>query len=332
MNLSLILVASNLFINTLWLSEYISPGFAIAPFKYVIYAYNIVTMGIAFIFKPKRINKFQVYIICVTLLALEIVPYITDYYLLHAYRGETKVGGWISKNTKDKHVPFINTPNYVDRNIRINSKGFRGGEYDQADIIFIGDSVTFGSGGKEKDTFVSIVGNELNVMCANWSVSGYDLLDCVGILHHANYISYRPKLIVYSYCLNDCSATPRIYDEYVGLIANTRKYALHNFIAKALKGGTKKYLTKVLLEIIEECKANGIEFIINILPYNIADLKKPDVRVLNYLFIKEFVIRYKIRHIDALYEFDASCYPPGDPMHLNEKGHRKMAEILADYL
>lgn len=55
---------------------------------------------------------------------------------------------------------------------RINSEGFRGGDFVEGGAMFLGCSLTFGIGMPEEDIWPSIVARELNLPCINLGVPG----------------------------------------------------------------------------------------------------------------------------------------------------------------
>jgi lysophospholipase L1-like esterase len=122
-------------------------------------------------------------------------------FMTHPTRGWTCRPGWVGRDEA--------------ATIRINSQGLRCPEIPLAKpdherrILFLGDSVTFGSNVDENASFVSLVqqhfgqvGSERRITTINASVPAYspchelDLLEEVGLRYH-------PDLIVHVFCLND---------------------------------------------------------------------------------------------------------------------------------
>lgn len=337
------LMAVNLVVNEAFLAEHISIGFRLAPYKYLVLVFHCVSILAALIVLYRnlsvRITFFHVFLALVVLACMEITPLLANWYFRMRHRRAPVE--LIVRNTRDDHVPFVNAAGAFFQmdgyTIRTNSDGYRDREYSDEvrsgkNIIFIGDSVTFGSGVNLEDTFTKVVERGLDgVYCMNWGVGGYDLLDNIGNLRHGNFRNYKPKAIVYSYCLNDFSSASRTFDEKVGLMANVNIYCPHNILLKALKGGTSAFLEKELLKAVEMCREKSAELIVNILPARFSGGATDEVLLMAYQFIKNFVVKHRVPYIDAQYLMnDARNFR--DEVHLNKEGHRRMGEIILSYL
>ncbi|MCU0594396.1 MAG: SGNH/GDSL hydrolase family protein [Desulfobacterota bacterium] len=339
-----LLMACNLVVNVPFLAEHVSIGFRLAPYRYVVYVFHGLTILAALFVLYRhasiRITRFHLFLAVVVLACLEITPYLANVYFKIRFRAEPSE--FIARNTQDQYVPFVNAPGaFVQKQgytIQINSRGFRDREYDwtglleSKNIIFIGDSVTFGSGVNLDDTFVKVVERGLDgIFCLNWGVAGYDLLDNVGNLSHLDFRKYKPRMVVFSYCVNDFSSASRTYDEKVGLMSNLDIYCPHNILLKALKGGTSRFLEKKLAEVVEMCKQEGVGLVINILPAKYPDDKRNEVFLMAYDFVKGFVVRHQVPYIDAQYLMNDSRYFIDD-IHLSVEGHKRMGDLILSYL
>lgn len=103
-----------------------------------------------------------------------------------------------------------------------NSQGLRDKEYSiqkpEHTIrgVVIGDSFTMGSGVKEADIYHSILEDELaalndnenTIELINFGVSGYNLLNYLGVMEH-KIRAYSPDFILIGFCANNDYFTPR---------------------------------------------------------------------------------------------------------------------------
>ena len=154
--------------------------------------------------------------------------------------GEPDAEGWIrhvNKPSTTIRFRYESDPRGyfgTDRTVghTTNSLGFRGGEFPLVEtrdgkieaigekpdgvlrIVFLGDSVTFGEGVHDSDTFVERVGRRLStrldcpVEVYNFGVGGHNTSDARWVwqryAHHLD-----PDLVVYTFVLND--AEPRLF-------------------------------------------------------------------------------------------------------------------------
>jgi hypothetical protein len=85
------------------------------------------------------------------------------------------------------------------KRIRTNELGYRriGDDSRAADVVFLGDSFTFGHGVADEETFASIVCMRSNLACQNLGRSGTDTFDQIAILRHALAArGMRPRTVV----------------------------------------------------------------------------------------------------------------------------------------
>jgi lysophospholipase L1-like esterase len=106
---------------------------------------------------------------------------------------------------------------HSDREVAINSHGFRGAEVPLAKplghrrILVLGDSIAFGKAMPARDTFaaqleLALVRDGQRAEVLNLAVSGYDTLQQVVRLEHLG-VAFDPDEVVLAYCLNDLGAT-----------------------------------------------------------------------------------------------------------------------------
>lgn len=110
--------------------------------------------------------------------------------------------GWARDDLESRYVPVPGRFHAFGGDFRIDSLGLRGPETSSADVLFLGDSVTFGVGVPEKQTFVSLVG-ERGWSAANAGVPGYNTACALARLQEADLLALRPKLVVLDFGWND---------------------------------------------------------------------------------------------------------------------------------
>lgn len=101
------------------------------------------------------------------------------------------------------------------QSVRTNSHGLRGEEFPRSKpagefrLLFVGDSVTFGRGGRAEDTFVAQCGELLHenplgsrIRCINGGVSGYATWQELAYLREEG-LGLSPDLVVLDFCFND---------------------------------------------------------------------------------------------------------------------------------
>ena len=122
-------------------------------------------------------------------------------YISHPTRGWTLNSGWSGEDSQLHTV--------------INNQGFRGTEVprekaeDERRILFLGDSVTYGSGVAEEDIFVERLRRQLHdkretshISIVNTAVTAYSPWQEYDVLINEG-LEYRPDLIIQVFCLND---------------------------------------------------------------------------------------------------------------------------------
>jgi len=126
---------------------------------------------------------------------------------------------------------------------RTNSQGFRGVEHRRdkkpgtVRIAFLGDSMTFGEGVREEDTFVEGVCARLaeaqadrSFDCQNWGVSAYNTMQSVALLH-TWVLDYAPDVVVLGFVMNDAEISYMRFDGRGGRVAPQDE---HSFVPLAL--------------------------------------------------------------------------------------------------
>ena len=117
----------------------------------------------------------------------------------------------------DPLLRYSLVPNTDTREVRINRHGFRGSDVSRRKpprtfrIVCVGDSICFGYGVGQDETFAARLERFLNQCFAspqrrfevlNFGVTGYNIVQATEALR-LRAIEFDPDLILYAYCLND---------------------------------------------------------------------------------------------------------------------------------
>lgn len=162
----------------------------------------------------------------ILLLVFVIIIFFTIFeIMLRVVWKEPGVGGWpLGMYVPDENLGFKHKPNYFgpypgllykDITVKINSKGVRGAEVNYENdrrklrVLGLGDSITFGVGVNEEDTFLNKLENEFNaqnynVEVINASVASYQFEQIYNQFFIEG-IKYDPDIVILGIALNDAS-------------------------------------------------------------------------------------------------------------------------------
>jgi hypothetical protein len=223
----------------------------------------------------------------IALLTLQFGPYLIDRVRIH--RSEPQDNGMI----------------YPSSNLTF-SCDYR----EPIDLVFIGDSVTYGVGVSEHLTYPALIAQALGASYLNLSVPGYDCLDCLESLNANNWRSHTPEKIIYGYCINDFSTYSREYIEGVGLVRHTMR--LSDFLYKAFCGGVEGILSRE----IKEWKEKAPLYMVLIPPRTTCKGWRA----------RSLAMARKLADLELTLTDD--CYL--DEYHLNEMGHQEAARQILE--
>ena len=117
----------------------------------------------------------------------------------------------LPENLKKKDIANSRDYYWLGRLHRFNSLGFRGENFSKKDpgvfrIIALGDSLTYGYGVAETDTYPRVLQNMLRekyrVEVLNFGVSGNQISDMQKLFEKFGR-EFKPDLVIYGFCLND---------------------------------------------------------------------------------------------------------------------------------
>lgn len=136
------------------------------------------------------------------------------------------------------HLPNI-TKKVMGKKLKTDSNGFRipleNFDYnkDLKSIFILGDSVSFGVGVKEENTFIGILRKKINYNFYNSSVSGHRIENYPFLLKKYHKQFPHVKDFIIFLCLNDIVAIDGIMRKEALKIKNDNKNFYNNFLSKA---------------------------------------------------------------------------------------------------
>jgi lysophospholipase L1-like esterase len=311
----------------------------------------------------KRIKsrKFKVLIICilffaVSFSALEILARVR----LNKIRGGYPAGMY----APDSELGFRYRANFtggfpgIYRNItiRTNSEGFRdyehSGNSSAKKILAVGDSVAFGPGVMQEDSYPAQIEAILrlsgkNVEVLNRGVDSYDFSQ-EKILSEREASVHSPSAILVGFVLNDIAPFNResAAGEKLGmpLCASCRiaGLLLHPNYNEAYFSGIYKAWNEAdwnrtrdeIKALSEFCRANNITLAFAVFPYQEQFNSSLEEPFLPQQLLEDELSKDGIPYVDLrdVLENCSSCYLTGDSVHLNERGSRAIAEKISSFL
>jgi len=161
----------------------------------------------------------------------------------------------------------------------INSQGLREDEITPEQIrcgsfncVFLGDSVTFGSGSSLENTIVKRCQAWLNKtinnpFCLNFGVGGYSILESLLSVKYRKAFDYDPKYIIFNLTIKSLFDFPRMNLPGAGYHIEARKKTfLAHYLYIKMRGGKIKYLLRELKKFDRICRNKKVKFVINFLP------------------------------------------------------------------
>jgi len=308
----------------------------------------------------------------VTLLTLIIFFLVGEFavrlYLFHntVYDIEmTRYAIGIKTNSDNPLIGHVQKPNSVARlmgvSVETNSDGFRDKEYPllkggKYRIIVLGDSLAFGWGVEQEDTFENILETELNktrpTEIINFGAGNYNTEQEVNLFLEKG-LKYRPDKVVVFYFINDAEIAQK--KSRLWFLGHSRLITfywsrIHTFInnlfstksfrayyADLYQENQKGWIRtrKAFLLLKKVCRENDIELQVVLLP-ELHNLE-------NYPFKKEhkmvstFLESNNISSLDLTPFFKNNENPmqlwvAGDDAHPNKSAHRLIAEYTLNFI
>jgi len=269
-------------------------------------------------------------------------------------------------DSPDRRISHVHRPNALAKLmgvwVRTNSDGFRGPECPVARdrkkrLMFLGDSLTFGWGVEEKDTFTSLLEARLSKIAPTEIIntaSGNYNVEMETFLFLEKGLKYHPDKVVLFYFIRDAEPTPhrskfsflgysklitfywsRFHMLTVNLDPANKGYKAHySSLYKEGQPGLGPTLSSFIL-LRDTCRKNGIALQIVLLP----ELHQ----LINYPFVKEDHMMMNFLNtngIDALdlapyfsnYKTPMDLWVATDDAHPNKKANRLFAEDMFDFI
>lgn len=277
----------------------------------------------------------------------------------------TKYAMSVKTDSANPLIGHVHKPNTSARlmgvDVRINSDGFRDKEYsvsrnNKYRIIIIGDSLTFGWGVEEKNTFASILEREINkkypVEIINLGAGNYNTEQEVNLFIEKG-LKYKPDKVVVFYFINDAEVTPQksklwflgysqllsFYWSRINILID--KYfpdqSYKNYYSNLYKEDQKGWLTaqESFLKLKNVCLENNMELQVVLLP----ELHDVNNEIFNaeYSTVAEFLEKSRIDYLNLANLFAGHNNPIDfwvsyDDAHPNAKAHKKIAEASLGFI
>ena len=235
----------------------------------------------------------------------KIIPASTD-----IFQNDPEIG----YSFKPDSTSLINTKvGFIDP--QINSDGYRGKKYYDRNIgkniMFVGDSFTFGIPLKNEQTFTYKIGQELKgINTFNFGVPGYGPVHINTVLKR-NCSKINPIHIFYMYYINDTSTSnldPKQKIVRKGYLINTKDSNGNLYTEKQISERVEKYINKTsnwrishalkflnLRQFLAERNIHPTQiFISNSHSYKrmtISDFNKPEYSIKNVIQAKDYILK-----------------------------------------
>lgn len=249
----------------------------------------------------------------------------------------------------------------MNTTVRINSDGLRDRDYPVSKdgkyrIIFLGDSLTFGWGVEQKDSFADILENEMNkyypAEIINFGAGNYNTEQEVNLFLEKG-LKYNPDKVVVFYFINDAEVTPaksRLwflgYSELISFYWSRihifmNKYfpseSYKDYYSDLYKEGQKGWINtqRAFLQLKDICAEKNIALQVVLLP----ELHDVDNKVFKkeYNEVSAFLKDNSISSLNLATLFAGNDNPIGlwvsyDDAHPNKIAHRAIADGTLQFI
>jgi lysophospholipase L1-like esterase len=263
-------------------------------------------------------------------------------------------------------IGHVHAPNaqadLMNVDVQINSDGLRDAEHaiardDRYRIIFLGDSLTFGWGVEQDQTFKTLLEAALNrrypTEIINFGTGNYNSEQEVNLFVEKG-LKYRPDKVVVFYFINDAEPTPTkasmafLYHSRLVTLAWSRLHALesnlgdrHNYyrtyyadLYRPDAPGWKK-AQAALRQLRDVCAANGIELQVVLLPELHSLREYPFSN--EHAVVTNYLRSIDVPVLDLAPQFTDQVEPmrlwvAPDDAHPNALAHKLIAERAEDFI
>ncbi|MCX5679780.1 MAG: GDSL-type esterase/lipase family protein [Candidatus Omnitrophica bacterium] len=259
-----------------------------------------------------------------------------------------------------EHIPN-KTMKLMNVMVRINSDGFRCKEYsvsksNKTRIILLGDSITFGWGVEEEETFASILERKLNKIrpteVINFGTGNYNTEQEVNLFIEKG-LKYKPDKVVVFYFINDVEPAPKksaawflahsrlitFYWSRMHILAEKfcRSKRYEEYYANLYKDDQPGLVRAecAFLRLRGICNKNNIRLQVVMIP-ELHDPKNYPFKT-EYGVISAFLGKSNIESLDLTQYFRTFNDPmelwvARDDAHPNKKAHMLIAEHTIDFI
>lgn len=277
----------------------------------------------------------------------------------------TKYALNLKNDSDNKLIGHVHTPNksmeLMNAMVYINSDGLRDKEYpvsksDKHRIIFLGDSLTFGWGVKEEETFATLIEEDLNssspTEILNFGTGNYNTEQEVNLFIDKG-LKYNPDKVVLFYFINDSEITPEKsdlwflgYSQFISFYWSRINSLLNNFMPS--KSFQEYYESlydddqqgwinarKAIIELRDICQSKGIEFQVVLLPelHDVNNEVFANVYNNLALFLKDNNIDYlNLAKLFENHPNQIELWVSYDDAHPNNIAHKKIAESASNFI
>lgn len=312
------------------------------------------------------VKLLAIFIIFIVFLALGEALIRTYLHYNTAYDIEmTKYAMNLKNDSGNELIGHVHTPNksmeLMNVMVDINSDGLRDKEYqvekgDKYRIVFLGDSLTFGWGVEDEDTFATILETEMSstqpTEIINFGTGNYNTEQEVNLFIEKG-LKYNPDKVVLFYFINDAEITPQKsglwflgYSHFVSFYWSRINSMINNlFPSKSFKEYYESLYDEdqqgwinsrtAIIQLRDICKSKGIELQVVLLPelHDVNNEIFANVYDNLSLFLEENDIDYlNLAKLFENHPNQLELWVSYDDAHPNDVAHRKIAESSLEFI
>jgi len=271
----------------------------------------------------------------------------------------------LKKDSDNPLIGHVHKPNnsmrLMDVEVNINSDGLRDMEYpvlrdNKYRIIFLGDSLTFGWGVEQEDTFQYILEESLNANrpteIINFGTGNYNTEQEVNLFIEKG-LKYKPDKVVLFYFINDAEITPEKsglwflgYSKFISFYWSRINSLINNYSpSKSFKDYYSSLYEedqegwvnakKAIIRLKDICQREGIQLQVVLLP-ELHDTKNQifdNVYNKISIFLKQNDIgSLNLAKLFENNENEMELWVSYDDAHPNRVAHRRIAESSTDFI
>lgn len=271
----------------------------------------------------------------------------------------------IKTDSENPLIGHVHKPNssgrLMDVMVNINSDGLRDREYPIQNsgknrMIFLGDSLTFGWGVEQEDTFDNVIEQKLNskhpTEIINFGTGNYNTVQELNLFLEKG-LKYNPDKVVLFYFINDAEVTPKksrlwflAYSRLLSFYWSRVHVALNNvfesqsfdeYYADLYRTDQAGWINtqNAFLKLKDVCREHDIDLKIVLLPelHNLTNYPFKE----EYGLVSSFLHDNDISHLDLTpmfegYENSMDLWVSLDDAHPNKLAHKMIAEYSLDFI